>query len=135
VGEIKVALPEFKTLALHRIKGAIKLVGHFELDRQEVEKVNRGELYDLPKISQVKLKLSGKAAKYGQEYLPVASVEKSDDDSIILALKEVEEFRILHFIMTSMGEAIVLSPPELQQKILDAAEKIKKNQAAVNSTT
>jgi predicted DNA-binding transcriptional regulator YafY len=50
-------------------------------------------------------------------------------------LNEVEEFRIIHFIMTSLGEAIVLSPPELQQKILDAAEKIKKNQAAINSTT
>jgi hypothetical protein len=34
-----------------------------------------------------------------------------------------------------MGDAVVLSPPELQQKILDAAEKIKKNQAAVNSAT
>jgi predicted DNA-binding transcriptional regulator YafY len=50
-------------------------------------------------------------------------------------LNEVEEFRIIHFIMTSMGEAVVLSPPELQQKILDAAEKIKKNQAAIDSTT
>jgi hypothetical protein len=55
----------------------------------------------------------------------------SDDDSIILALKEV----ILNFIMTSMGEAVVLSPPELQQKILDAAEKIKKNQAVINNAT
>jgi predicted DNA-binding transcriptional regulator YafY len=50
-------------------------------------------------------------------------------------LNEVEEFRIIHFIMTSMGDAIVLSPPELQQKILDAAEKITQNQAAANSAT
>ena len=135
VGEVQVSSPEFKTFALHRIKGAMKLAGHFELDRQEVEKVQNGQLYELEKISNVKLKLTGKAAKYGQEYLPVASIEKGNDDSIILALKEVEEFRILNFIMTSMGEAVVLSPPELQQKILDAAEKIKKNQAAVNSAT
>ena len=135
VGEVRVASPEFKTFALHRIKGVMKLAGHFELDRQEVEKVNRGELYDLPKISQVKLKLSGKAAKYGQEYLPVANCENCADDTVILTLNEVEEFRIIHFIMTSMGDAIVLSPPELQQKILDAAEKIKKNQAAINSAT
>ena len=135
VGEIKIASPEFKTLALHRIKGAMKLAGHFELDRKEVERVNRGELYDLAKVFNAKLKLTGKAAKYGQEYLPVASIEKGNDDSIILTLNEVEEFRIIHFIMTSLGEAIVLSPPELQQKILDAAEKIKKNQAAVNSAT
>jgi proteasome accessory factor B len=135
VGEVRVASPEFKTFALHRIKGVMKLTGHFELDRHEVEKVNRGELYDLEKVSHAKLKLTGQAAKYGQEYLPVASIKKGDDDSIILALKEVEEFRILNFIMTSMGEAIVLSPPELQQKILDAAEKIKKNQAVANNET
>ena len=135
VGEIKVASPEFKTLALHRIKGAMKLAGHFELDRKEVEKVNRGELYDLPKVSGVKLKLSGKAARYGQEYLPVDSIEKGDDDSIILTLNEVEEFRIVHFIMTSMGDAIVLSPPELQQRILETVKKIEKNQVTADSAT
>lgn len=135
VGEIRVTSPEFKTFALHRIKRAMKLPGHFELDRNEVEKVNRGELYDLAKVSNAKLKLTGKAAKYGQEYLPVVSIEKGDDDSVILTLNEIEEFRILNFIMTSMGDAIVLSPPELQQKILNAAEKIKKNQAAANSAT
>ena len=135
VGEVRESSPEFKTFALHRIKGAMKLAGHFELDRKEVDKVNRGELYDLPKISQVKLKLSGKAARYGKEYLPVATIENGDEDSVILTLKEVEEFRIIHFIMTSQGDAVVLSPPELQQKILDAAEKIKKNQAAANSAT
>ena len=135
VGEIKVATPEFKTLALHRIKGAMKLARRFELDRKEVDRVNHGKLYDLPKISQVKLKLSGKAAQYGQEYLPIANCETCADNTVILTLNEVEEFRIIHFIMTSMGDAIVLSPPELQQKILDAAEKITQNQAAANSAT
>jgi predicted DNA-binding transcriptional regulator YafY len=135
VGEVRVASPEFKTFALHRIKGAMKLAGHFELDRKEVDKVNRGELYDLPKISQVKLKLSGKAARYGKEYLPVANCENCADDTVILTLNEVEEFRILHFIMTSMGDAIVLSPPELQQKILETVKKIEKNQLASDSAT
>jgi predicted DNA-binding transcriptional regulator YafY len=135
VGEIKIASSEFKTLALHRIKGAMKSSRRFELDRKEVEKVQNGHLYELEKISDVKLKLTGKAAKYGQEYLPVANCENCPDGSIILTLSEAEEFRVLHFIMTSMGDAIVLSPPDLQQKILDAAEKIKKNQAAANSAT
>jgi predicted DNA-binding transcriptional regulator YafY len=135
VGEIKVVTPEFKTLALHRIKGAMKLARRFELDRKEVDRVNHGKLYDLPKISKVKLKLSGKAAQYGQEYLPIANCEICADNTVILSLNEVEEFRIIHFIMTSMGDAIVLSPPELQQKILDAAEKITQNQAAANSAT
>ena len=135
VGEIKVASPKFKTLALHRIKSAMKSAGHFELDRKEVEKVNRGELYDLPKISGVKLKLSGKAARYGQEYLPAANCENCADDTVILTLNEVEEFRILHFIMTSMGDAIVLSPPELQQKVLETVKKIEKNQLASDSAT
>ena len=135
VGEIKIASSEFKTLALHRIKGAMKSSRRFELDRKEVEKVQNGHLYELEKISDVKLKLTGKAAKYGQEYLPVANCENCPDGSIILTLSEVEEFRIVHFIMTSMGDAIVLSPPELQQKILETVKKIEKNQVTADSAT
>lgn len=135
VGEIKITPPEFKTFALHRIKGAIKLAGRFELDRKEVEKVQNGRLYELEKISNVKLKLFGKAAKYGQEYLPIGSTEKLGEDSIIVTLNEVEEFRVLHFIMTSMGDAVVLSPPELQQRIVGSARKIEKNQLTAESAT
>ena len=55
-------------------------------------------------------------------------MEHCSDNSIVLTLTRIEEFRILHFVMTSMGDAVVLSPLELQKKIIDSAEKIIKKQ-------
>ncbi len=115
---------DFLTFALHRILEA-KRDGHlFEPDYLEIAKVNNDRLFDFPHLQGVKLKIRGLAKKYGLELLPLEKVEECADGSAIVSLENIEEYRVLNFILTSNGEADVLSPDGLKKKVRASAENV-----------
>ncbi len=118
----------FLVFALHRFRGALPLSGIFEPDRKVIEEVNAGYLFDLPRLPEVKLQVRGSAANYGMEYLPIANTEQNADDSLTLTLQGIEEFRVLNYVLTSGGDAVILSPESLKQKALDMAKNVIRNQ-------
>ena len=122
-GEKRLENPEFLNFALARILGAILSEGHFEPDRKEIDRVNSGHLFDIPHIAEVKLKVSKQALRYAAEYMPVADCRQNPDGTCTLTLKDIEAYRVSHFILMSGGDAVILSPVELIRNTLDMAEK------------
>lgn len=113
----------FLTLAVHRIEGALKQLGRFEPDYEMIKKVNAGNLFELPKIPEVKLRLSGSAIGYGTEYLPGEAMKKQPDGSVNLVLHDIEEYRVLNFVLASGGDALIIAPADLAEKAVACAEK------------
>ncbi len=121
----------FLTLALHRIVSAMQLAGRFEPDHKVIEEVRRGNLFNLPRLPEVKLHVSGNAIGYGTEFFPVTNQQIQDDGSILLTLHDIEEYRVLNFVLTSGGNAVILGPEFLAKTAIDMASKLIKNQNKV----
>lgn len=122
-GERRLENPEFLNFALARIQGAILSEGHFTPDRKEIDRVNSGHLFDIPHIAEVRLKVSKQALRYAEEYMPVADCRQNPDGTCTLTLKDIEAYRVSHFILMNGGDAVILSPVELIRNTLDMAEK------------
>jgi predicted DNA-binding transcriptional regulator YafY len=115
---------DFLTFALHRIQEAKRDGRLFEPDYMEIAKVNSGKLFDFPRLKGVKLKITGLAKKFGLELLPLEAVEENADGSVTITLEDIEEYRVLNFVLTSNGEANILEPMSLKEKAHAAAERV-----------
>ena len=117
---------DFRTYALHRIQEAKRDGRLFEPDFAEISRVNSGRLFDFPRIQGVELKIRGMAKKYGLELLPLEMVKEQSDNSAIVTLGEIEEYRVVNFVLTANGEATILAPDSLKEKIRVSAENVLK---------
>lgn len=112
------------TLAVHRIESAVTTGRTFVWDSTIADKAGEDGIFDLPKVHNVRLKLRGHCAVYGQELFPHASKRTLKNGDIALTVRETEEYRLINFVMTSAGNAIVTAPQELVEKIHSCAESI-----------
>ena len=115
---------DFLTFALHRIQEAKRDEHLFEPDYMEIARVNSGQLFDFPRIKGVRLKIKGHAKRFGLELLPLEMVEEQSEDMAIITLEEIEEYRVLNFVLTSNGDATILAPASLKEKARIAAENV-----------
>lgn len=51
------------------------------------------------------------------EAFPNARLARKKDGTAVLTVRDIEEYRVLNFMMTSGGKASVLSPEWLREKI------------------
>lgn len=116
---------------LQRILSAETQTGCFQPDQKLVDSANAGHILDIPRYKKVKIKLSGAAARYGLEYLPFREKQTTPDGNVILDLHDVEEHQVINCILLNSGDAVVLEPADLQQKILDCAKKLLKEQKKI----
>ncbi|MBP1583484.1 MAG: WYL domain-containing protein [Victivallales bacterium] len=114
----------FMNFALHRIQGAKRDGRLFVPDYLEIAKVNRGQLFNFPLLSNVRLRIKGLAKTYAADRLPLAKVEEEPDGSAVVTLEEIEEYRVLYFVLTLNGEADILEPASLKEKARSAAENV-----------
>ena len=96
--------------------GALRIDGHFQTDIKMVDEVNDGRLFDLPRLNCVKILLRESSATLSVEAFPNTKQEKTKD-GMVLVIKDIEEYRVLNFVMTSGGKASVQSPEWLREKI------------------
>ena len=115
-GKIATSDKPVTTLALHRMLGALRIDGHFQTDTKMVDEVNNGRLFDLPQLDCVKILLRESSVAWSMEAFSNASLKKTKD-GMLLVIKDIEEYRVLNFVMTSSGKASVLSPKWLREKI------------------
>lgn len=112
------------SLAVHRFQSVRRTGTIFDWDEKLVQSSQNGNIFDVPTIAKVRLKLTGKSRIYGGELFPGASLIEHDNESIVLELQKVEEYRIVNFVLCSRGEVKVLSPDSLKSKIVQFAENI-----------
>ena len=115
---------DFRTFALHRIQEAKRDERLFEPDYMEIAKVSNGRLFDFPRLKGVKLRMRGLSRTFGLELLPLEGVEKDDGNSAVVVLEEIEEYRVRNFILTSDGEADIIEPVNLKEKVRASAQKV-----------
>lgn len=116
--------PKFYTLALRRIQSAERDGRLFEPDYVEIGNISQGNLFDLPRVAGAKLELLGLARKLVNGVLPIETSEEGPNGTLVVTLKEVEEYRILNFVLTANGGANILSPDDLKKKACSAANNI-----------
>ena len=114
------------SLAVHRFQSVRRTDTGFERDEKLVLASQNGNIFDVPTIAKVRLKLTGKSRIYGGELFPGASLIEQDDKNIVLELHNVEEYRIANFVLCSQGEAQVLTPVSLKKSIAQDAKNIAK---------
>jgi len=114
----------FMNFALHRIQESKRDGRLFEPDYLEIAKVNKGQLFNFPLLQNVRLRIKGLAKTYAADRLPLAKVEEEPDGSAVVTLEEVEEYRVLYFVLTLNGEADILEPTSLKEKARAAAENV-----------
>lgn len=117
----------FLTLALQRFAGVMNIGGKFDPDMNEIKKVDEGFLFDLPRITEVKLKLKNSSLT-ALEYLTPIQEEKHPDGTLDITLQGIEEFRILNLVLTSNGNAVILAPETLKQKAIELSKNFIKQQ-------
>jgi predicted DNA-binding transcriptional regulator YafY len=117
---------QFRNFALHRISAAKRNGKLFEPDFKEINAVNQGRTFDLPRLTGVRLKARGRALRVALESLPVGKEENRTEDSAILTIQEIEEYKIIKLVMTSAGDLEILEPETLKVKARQQAEAVVK---------
>ena len=97
--------------------GALRIDGHFQPDLKMIAEVNDGILFDVKRLDHVEILLRESSVTWSVEAFPNARLKKSKDGTAVLTLKDIEEYRVLNFMMTSGGRASVLSPEWLREKV------------------
>lgn len=112
------------TLAVHRINHVTTTANTFATDASIVENSRNGKIFDFPMIQNVSLKLTGKGVIYGPEAFHYSSIKKHKDGSVVIHIPEVEEYKIMNFVLIWAGEAQILAPAELVSKVSLSAKQI-----------
>ncbi len=112
------------TLAVHRIRRASMTDSVFVADHEIAAEVSRGRIFDLPTVKGVVARLTGLSVTYGPEIFGVTPCAADADGGVIIRIPEVEEYRIVNFVMCSHGEARLLEPHDLARKIAAMAAEI-----------
>ncbi|MBQ6471895.1 MAG: WYL domain-containing protein [Victivallales bacterium] len=112
------------SLALHRIVKVLDTGAKFRRHRSVTAEMSSGRLFDLPTVHGVQLHVTGRAVLYAKEAFPMADIQENADASVNLTITDVEEFRIIRFVMTWGGEVVVTAPETLRQHISNSARAL-----------
>ncbi len=117
---------DFLTFSLHRISAAKRNGKLFEPDQEEITAVNEGRTFDFPKVKDVCLKASGRALRQALEIFPVKRADYITPDCAKLELEEIEDYKVINFVLISAGTAEILAPATLRDKALTQANAVVK---------
>lgn len=129
VKEKQASNPLFKekgnvTLALHRIKNAVLTNDSFVNDESLLSAVSAGKIFDFPWIENIRLAVSGKGYRFAMERFNPVVVKQVSDDSAIIKIDKLEEYRIVNFVFSWPGEIRVIGPESLRRKIEQNAKTV-----------
>jgi predicted DNA-binding transcriptional regulator YafY len=113
-------------LALHRISAAEMTDKSFASDRQLLNGINDGKLFNFPRMPEVRLLVQPDFAKPVRERYAnkPECLEAQKDGSLRLTLHDVAEHEAVDLIFWARGQVKVISPDSLRQTIIDIAETV-----------
>ena len=112
------------TLALHRVQSAEATAIAFKPDQRLIDAVNRREVFNFPKVKDIRLRLGPVAHKFIGEQFDVAE-EVREGGHYVVRIAAAPAYRIVNFVLVEGGDAQLLNHPEL------AAEVVKRAQGAI----
>lgn len=115
---------DFITLAIHRVTYARQTTAYFVQDESIINHAEKGNIFDFPKIKNIRLKAHGKGLRYAMERFSPVVLTVYHDHSRLIAVPEAEEYKILNLVFAWPGEVAVVSPRFLRNKVQDCAEKV-----------
>lgn len=114
-----------RTYALHRMRDVRRRNRVFVPDDRLIKAVKQRGPFDLECLPKVTLKLGGRSSVYGREFFPDGECRENPDGTLLLTLCNAMAYRVLNFIMCSDGEATVVEPASLQERVLASLERVK----------
>jgi len=102
----------------------LRIDGHFQPDQRMIEEVNDGKLFDVKRLDRVEILLRESSVVWSVEAFPNARLARKKDGTAVLTVRDIEEYRVLNFMMTSGGKASVLSPEWLRERVRNYAKKV-----------
>lgn len=117
-------------LAVHRIQQAEQLCSSFESDRQLLDTVKKGKLFEFPRYPEVRLQFLPKVAAQVRERFSSqpSCIQEATDGSLVVTVQDLAEYEAVDLVLWARGEVKVLSPEPLRQEILRLAETMRQNQ-------
>lgn len=115
------------TLAVHRIVHITELPQSFATDHAIIQDSKNGKIFDFPMVHNVHLRLRRKGILFGTEAFVYSSIKKRNDKSIDILIPEIEEYKVLNFVLMWPGEAKIIAPQFLVAKVHSAAQLILKD--------
>lgn len=115
-----------RLFAIHRIKSAVLTDKTFEPDKKIIDSVNKGEVYDYGKVKDVEIWFAPESANYVGE-LKLRHGEKllfSKDGSAVMKMAEAVPEEVIKLVMSECGNARLVKPAKLAEKIAEVAGKI-----------
>lgn len=111
-------------LAIFRIQKAQFAPQHFDLDKKILEDTRKNGLFDYPKIENITVRCSAKIAYYlyEQQKAKKLQITANDDGSLTVILPPSPEHEAIRWILGEGGNAEVLEPKWLREKIYKAAK-------------
>ena len=119
-------LPErtIRTLAVNRFRTAVIYPAPFAPDMRLIREVNEGTLFNFPTLEKVVLRFSGKAIPYARENYDASQVEEQSDGSLLVAVRNAIDFKIVNLVLNEGGDVTVVSPKELAEKVVAQAKAV-----------
>ena len=119
-------LPErtIRTLAVNRFRTAVIYPAPFAPDMRLIREVNEGTLFNFPTLEKVVLRFSGKAIPYARENYDASQVEEQSDGSLLVAVRNAIDFKIVNLVLNEGGDVTVVSPKELAEKVIAQAKTV-----------
>ncbi len=119
-------LPErtIRTLAVNRFRTAVIYPAPFAPDMRLIREVNEGTLFNFPTLEKVVLLFSGKAIPYARENYDASQVEEQSDGSLLVAVRNAIDFKIVNLVLNEGGDVTVVSPKELAEKVVAQAKTV-----------
>ncbi len=115
-----------RLFAIHRIQSAKITDKTFEPDKKIINSVIEGDVYGYDKIKDVEIWLSPESARYAKEHKrrKGEKLTFNKDGSAVLHLLETASYEIIKWVMSECGNAKVLKPAELINKIARISQDI-----------
>ncbi len=130
-GQAAGANSSVSVLAVHRISEAKKLSVSFIGDKQILDSVKKGKLFDFPRYPEVRLLfLPTMALQRVRERFSssASSIQEEADGSLLVTLNDLTEYQVCELAVWAWGCVKVLAPEELRQEILSFGETLLQNQ-------
>lgn len=118
--------PNVITLALHRITHVVSSPIQFEADKEIIDSVQANGIFDFPKIKEIKLRAKGKGLRVALEAFKPKIIAENKDGSKVIAVENIEEYKIINFVFAWAGDLTVISPEVLRKHVILCAESVMK---------
>lgn len=112
------------TIALHRITHVEQTATTFVPCEKMISDAVQHQIFDLPLLKQVKLRLSGRGLRYAQEQFSFEIEHRTRKGELVARIFRIPEYKIINLVFAWPGDVCILEPETLRKKIENHSKEV-----------